>query len=169
MDMNRGYIPYVCITPSSDKDLVIGEDSRVKRLFFADKESIELLRRWHNVPILDCTYQTNEYNLPKLPQGYFSLLPLSLLRIIIIIIHYNKIIRFLDTRKEEQSAGRVPCYRSDQLTGLTVPMSLAYPSLQETNVFSSTSPFIKPLRGIQYHPHQGVKIHQSLNLILMFL
>ena len=47
------------------KDLVVGEDSRVKRLFFTDKESIDLVRRWH-VFILDCTYKTNEYNLPLL-------------------------------------------------------------------------------------------------------
>jgi MULE transposase domain len=48
------------------KDLVVGEDSRVKRLFFTDKESIDLVRRWHDVFILDCTYKTNEYNLPLL-------------------------------------------------------------------------------------------------------
>ena len=44
-------------------DFVVGEDSR---LFFADKNSIDLLRRWPDVFVLDCTYKTNEYNLPVL-------------------------------------------------------------------------------------------------------
>lgn len=41
-------------------------DRHVTRLFFAHPESIDYLRAYPEVIILDCTYKTNQYNMPLL-------------------------------------------------------------------------------------------------------
>ena len=48
------------------KDYETGEDNRIQRLYFTDPKSIELLKENSDILVLDCTYQTNEYNIPLL-------------------------------------------------------------------------------------------------------
>ena len=48
------------------KHYEVGDDSRIQRLFFTDPESIEHLKIRNEVIMLDCTYQTNKYNIPLL-------------------------------------------------------------------------------------------------------
>ena len=48
------------------KHYEVGDDSRIQRLFFTDPESIEHLKIHNEVIMLDCTYQTNKYNIPLL-------------------------------------------------------------------------------------------------------
>jgi hypothetical protein len=48
------------------KDFEVGEDNRIQRLCFTDSKSIELAKSHSDIIMLDCTYQTNKYDLPLL-------------------------------------------------------------------------------------------------------
>ena len=45
---------------------VLDEEQRLQSLFFAYNESIKLYEQFHHVILMDCTYETNKYNLPAL-------------------------------------------------------------------------------------------------------
>ena len=49
-----------------DHRIMVGDDGRLKNLFFIPKATQELTRVYQNVLVLDCTYKTNKYKLPLL-------------------------------------------------------------------------------------------------------
>ena len=44
----------------------VDEDSKLKGLFFCHALSINLLKSYHHILLLECTYKTNKYKMPLL-------------------------------------------------------------------------------------------------------